>query len=53
MNCGQPKPWQQDDGFTSVRSADALKGLPLPERNEWLRLWDEVDDLLTLVRAAD
>jgi tetratricopeptide (TPR) repeat protein len=36
--------WQQDEDFAGVRG-DALAKLPETERQEWQKLWQEVDEL--------
>jgi hypothetical protein len=43
--------WLQDTDFAGVRGADALAGLPKAERQEWEKLWQEVEALRQ--RAAE
>jgi len=37
--------WQQDSDFNGVRGAAALAKLPEAERQEWRKLWEEVEEL--------
>jgi serine/threonine protein kinase/Flp pilus assembly protein TadD len=37
--------WQQDKDFAGVRGSEALAKLPEAERQEWQKLWAEVDEL--------
>jgi serine/threonine protein kinase len=37
--------WQQDKDFAGVRGSAALGKLPEAERQEWQKLWTEVDEL--------
>jgi len=37
--------WQRDPALAGVRAPDALARLPADEREEWLRLWAEVEAL--------
>jgi serine/threonine protein kinase/Flp pilus assembly protein TadD len=37
--------WQQDKDFAGVRGPEALAKLPEAERNDWQKLWAEVDQL--------
>jgi tetratricopeptide (TPR) repeat protein len=39
------KQWQQNTDFNSVRGTDALAKLPEAERQEWQKLWLEVEEL--------
>jgi tetratricopeptide (TPR) repeat protein len=47
----QMQHWLQDDDFAGVRSTEALAGLPKAERQEWEKLWQEVNALRQ--RAAE
>jgi tetratricopeptide (TPR) repeat protein len=47
----QMQHWLQDDDFAGVRSTDALARLPKAERQEWEKLWQEVNALRQ--RAAE
>jgi hypothetical protein len=38
--------WQNDADLGGVRSPDALAKLPEAERDEWRKLWAEVEALL-------
>jgi hypothetical protein len=40
--------WLQDDDFAGVRSTEALARLPKGERQEWEKLWQEVNALRQL-----
>ncbi len=37
--------WREDDDLAGVRDADALAKLPDAERQEWQKLWQEVEAL--------
>jgi serine/threonine-protein kinase len=37
--------WQQDRGFAGVRGQEALAQLPETERQQWQKLWQEVEEL--------
>jgi serine/threonine protein kinase/Flp pilus assembly protein TadD len=37
--------WQQDTDFNGVRGDEALAKLPEAERQEWRKLWEEVEEL--------
>jgi tetratricopeptide (TPR) repeat protein len=41
----QMQHWLSDDDFAGVRGSDALAKLPEAERNEWRKLWQEVETL--------
>jgi hypothetical protein len=43
------KHWQTDSDLDGVRDAEALAKLPEAEREEWGRLWAEVEELLKKV----
>jgi serine/threonine protein kinase/Flp pilus assembly protein TadD len=43
--------WRQDPMLACVRGEEALATLPEPERQEWQKLWEEVEELAT--RAAE
>jgi hypothetical protein len=43
--------WSGDAYFACVRSPDALAKLPEAERQEWQKLWQEVEELRK--RAAE
>ena len=38
--------WREDADLAGVRDADALMKLPDAERQEWQKLWQEVEALL-------
>jgi hypothetical protein len=38
--------WREDDDLAGVRGADALMKLPEAERQEWQKLWADLDALL-------
>ena len=37
--------WQQDTDFNAVRGEGAIAKLPKAERQEWRKLWQEVEEL--------
>jgi tetratricopeptide (TPR) repeat protein/serine/threonine protein kinase len=41
----QMRHWQHDNDFAGVRGPEALAGLPEAERQEWQKLWDDVEAL--------
>jgi tetratricopeptide (TPR) repeat protein/tRNA A-37 threonylcarbamoyl transferase component Bud32 len=41
----QMQHWQQDKDFAGVRGAEALAQLPAGERQDWQKLWGEVEEL--------
>jgi hypothetical protein len=43
--------WQQDTDFAGVRG-DALDKLPQAERQEWRKLWEDVEALRKRAAAA-
>jgi tetratricopeptide (TPR) repeat protein len=44
--------WQSDPDLASVRDRDGLARLPDEEREQWERLWSEVDELLRSAKRA-
>ncbi len=44
--------WLEDTDFAGVRGPEALARLPETERNEWQRLWEEVEALRTKAAAS-
>jgi serine/threonine-protein kinase len=45
--------WQSDADLTGVRAGDRLARLPNEEREQWERLWSEVDALLRRLRGPE
>jgi serine/threonine-protein kinase len=45
--------WKTDGDLASVRAPDALARLPNAERQQWERLWADVDALLRRVRQPE
>src|SRR5207253_1431418 len=41
----QMQHWQEDTDFVGVRGSEALAKLPEVEREDWRKLWAEVDQL--------
>jgi serine/threonine-protein kinase len=44
--------WKVDPELAGLRDAEALAGLPEPERRGWLALWGEVDALIGSLKAG-
>ena len=44
-------PWQEDSDLANVRDAAALDKLPETERDEWKKLWVDVEEQLKKVGA--
>jgi hypothetical protein len=44
--------WRQDSYLAGIREAAALDRLPVPERQAFLKLWAEVDELLRKTAKA-
>jgi hypothetical protein len=42
--------WQRDPDFSAVREREGLARLPARERNDWQRLWADVEALLVRTR---
>ena len=45
--------WQTDGDLAGVRARDALARLPDEEREQWERLWSDVDALLRRVSQPE
>jgi hypothetical protein len=45
--------WQRDTDFDGVRSATALAKLPEAERQEWQKLWQDVEELKRQAEEAN
>jgi hypothetical protein len=43
--------WRADRDFAGLREPDALKRLSSEEREKWIVLWKQIDDVLA--RASD
>jgi tetratricopeptide (TPR) repeat protein len=44
--------WQQDADLARVRDPEALRNLPLAERQDWQKLWSDVTEQLRQVRGT-
>jgi serine/threonine protein kinase/Flp pilus assembly protein TadD len=46
------QPWQRDPDFAGVRDPHALEQLPLAERSDWQKLWQEVEEFQRVAEPA-
>jgi tetratricopeptide (TPR) repeat protein len=44
--------WKSEPGLTGLRDSTAMDAIAQDERNEWLALWQAVEDVLTRARGA-